>query len=457
MHSQSWIKAACLLASLYTAQAENLSITNVNVIDTATGKVAEGQDITVQGNKITSISNGGGKQKRQNGGKTIDGTGMFAIPGLCDMHTHAYFTNDAQRFPATDNIIFPLYIANGVTCIRDLGSNLGAIKSGRDRIAAHQLEGPRIFFTGPMLDGPDSGFQTIFNLTDPKQVPGVIKQLKDAGASSVKTHLRMSEQVFDAIATESKKAGLPFGGHVPDDTNAQHAVDMGMTYIEHMSRLDGQELSQKLISQMSQQQTQQCPTLKLSPFAERLEQTKTLFDAKIPFVAGTDSPAGGNLCPGRTMLDELVLINKAGLSTAQTLQTATVNAAQVLGQKTMGTLAQGNVADMVLLSANPLQDMNNIRKIEAVVADGQLFDKQKIDGFQQLQAKLSQCDEPPSADVGPDRRKGQGQQQSGGQKSGKKARGNNRNRAAGAKRNGGNNKSRNRREEIPVFHCCTLH
>ncbi|MDP1858850.1 MAG: amidohydrolase family protein [Gemmatimonadaceae bacterium] len=83
---------------------------------------------------------------------------MFVIPGLWDMHIHAYFTNDTARFRGTNEVMLPLFITNGVTGVRDLGSNLEASLAVRDSIAAHRLIGPRMFVSGPMLDGPTTRY-----------------------------------------------------------------------------------------------------------------------------------------------------------------------------------------------------------------------------------------------------------------------------------------------------------
>jgi ankyrin repeat protein len=98
--------------------------------------------------------------------------------------------------------------------------------------------------------------------------------------------------------------------------------------------------------------------------------------AGVGLLAGTDAPVFPSIFPGFGLHDELVLLVQAGLSPMQALQTATYNAAKCLGKlDSMGTIEQGKIADLVLLDANPLQDISNTRRITTVVVGGRVFDK----------------------------------------------------------------------------------
>ncbi len=101
--------------------------------------------------------------------------------------------------------------------------------------------------------------------------------------------------------------------------------------------------------------------------------------AGVRFLAGTDT--GNPYCfPGFSLHDELALLVEAGLTPLEALQAATVNAAEFLGVKeTLGTIEKGKSADLVLLDANPLEDIRNTQKINAVILNGRLFDRQALD------------------------------------------------------------------------------
>jgi len=144
--------ASLLLVVASTAprlSAQTLTITNATVIDVSNGALRRDQTIVVDGNRIVSVGSRSATGGRS--GQVVDVKGMYVIPGLWDMHTHAYF-GWSRDFG--DSYVLPLFIANGVTGIRDMGSDLDSILLGRKAVAAHRLVGPRMVVSGPMLDGP---------------------------------------------------------------------------------------------------------------------------------------------------------------------------------------------------------------------------------------------------------------------------------------------------------------
>jgi len=116
-------------------------------------------------------------------------------------------------------------------------------------------------------------------------------------------------------------------------------------------------------------------------FVEKeLEVVKTMHDAGIPFLAGTDTPPGVYIFPGFSLHEELQRFVAAGFTPLEALQTATLNPARFLGQdKELGTIEPGKLADMVLLDANPLDDIRNTQKIAAVVVNGRYFSRADLD------------------------------------------------------------------------------
>jgi imidazolonepropionase-like amidohydrolase len=128
-------------------------------------------------------------------------------------------------------------------------------------------------------------------------------------------------------------------------------------------------------------------TMDTDPLAERkrfvqmeLEMTLAMFRAGVPFMAGTDTAAGVHIFPGFSLHQELALFVKAGLTPMQALQTATLNPAKFLGKTAeMGTVEKDKLADLVLLNANPLDDIENTRTIAAVVLAGRYFSRSQLD------------------------------------------------------------------------------
>ena len=111
-----------------------------------------------------------------------------------------------------------------------------------------------------------------------------------------------------------------------------------------------------------------------------LEMTLAMHRAGVPFMAGTDTAAGVHIFPGFSLHEELGIFVQAGLTPMEALQTATRNPAEFLGKLSdMGTLQAGKIADLVLLDANPLDDIHNTRKIQAVVLAGRYFSRSDLD------------------------------------------------------------------------------
>ena len=100
----------------------------------------------------------------------------------------------------------------------------------------------------------------------------------------------------------------------------------------------------------------------------------------VPLMAGTDTAAGVDVLPGFSLHTELEYFVQAGLSPMEALQTATRNPAEFLGLlRETGTVAKGKTANLVLLDANPLEDIRNTRKIWAVILNGRLLTRQDLD------------------------------------------------------------------------------
>ena len=111
-----------------------------------------------------------------------------------------------------------------------------------------------------------------------------------------------------------------------------------------------------------------------------LDMTLAMFRAGVPFMAGTDTAAGVHIFPGFSLHQELVLFQRAGLTPMQALQTATLNPAKFMGRTAdLGTVEKGKLADLVLLDANPLEDIANTQKIRGVVLAGRYFDRPALD------------------------------------------------------------------------------
>jgi imidazolonepropionase-like amidohydrolase len=115
-------------------------------------------------------------------------------------------------------------------------------------------------------------------------------------------------------------------------------------------------------------------------FAGNLQMVGAMHRAGVPFLAGTDTAPGVYIMPGFSLHDELANFVEAGFTPMESLQTATSNPAKFLGmESSYGSVETGKIADLVLLAANPLEDISNTRKITAVIANGRLFNRAALD------------------------------------------------------------------------------
>ena len=164
-------------------------------------------------------------------GTRIDGSGKFLIPGLWDMHVHMVF---GDWFPRGKEVTLPLFIANGITGVRDMGGELEVLQQWRKEISAGTLIGPRIVMSGPMLDGPQPRFPSSIAIKTPEDGRRAVDDLKRRGADFIKLQSLIPREAVFAIADEAQKQGISFVGHVPDAVRASEASNAGQKSFEHL-------------------------------------------------------------------------------------------------------------------------------------------------------------------------------------------------------------------------------
>jgi imidazolonepropionase-like amidohydrolase len=294
----------CFVSHSSTAQIKppatprQIVITHVTVINPATSSVSPDATVVITGDRITSVSHGstaagdalaGGTVtavSHSSNATVIDAKGLYLIPGLWDMHIHSAF---GDWFPGGRDVILPLYVANGVTGVRDMGGDIPVLQSWRQQITAGEIVGPRIKFSGPMLDAVlPSGklrFPSSVAVTTPESAAAAVDTLKSQGVDFIKFQSVISHDAYLAAAAEARKIGIPAVGHVPDRVRISEAIDAGQKSIEHlMGSLEGcsseeekfvsgqgnlkmllttvdQKKCDSMIAKLAQSQTWECPTL----------------------------------------------------------------------------------------------------------------------------------------------------------------------------------------------------
>jgi imidazolonepropionase-like amidohydrolase len=452
-----------------TPSSEALVFTNVNVVDTREGEVYRNMAVVVRAGHIEGVAKVGviGQERHS---IVINAQGKYLIPGLWDMHVHSAFV------PGTwdERIIYPLYIANGVTGVRDMGGDLELLKQRRDRIERGALPGPHMILAGTFLVDAKGDRQTI-TVATPEDARKAVDTVKEQGVDFVKILSALSRDSYFAIAQEAANDTIPFVGHVPDSVSVAEASAAGQKSIEHLtgvllacssqeSELRQQRLKARadrdygafarigtqvmgtydsdkahgLFLELAKNHTWQVPTLvsteasanidspnlgsdprlkyvptsvkeqwapdklmKETPSerlpglkneaARNLELVNAMHHAGVQFLAGTDGP-DPYVFPGFSLHDELEWLVKSGFTPLQALQAATLSPAGFLiKSEQYGVVEPGHVADLVLLEANPLEDIRNTRRISAVVVGGKYYSRPALDQMlgqvQQLASK----------------------------------------------------------------------
>src|SRR5262249_7204010 len=146
--------------------------------------------------------------------------------GLWDMHTHI----------ATQDFL-GLFIANGVTGVRDMGGVWEALSLWRRLIKEGRLTGPRIVAAGPIVDGPKPVWPFSIAVADEKQARQAVASLKQRGVDFIKVYSLLPREAYFAIADEAKKQGMSIAGHVPLSVSAAEVAEAGQKSIEHLDMI----------------------------------------------------------------------------------------------------------------------------------------------------------------------------------------------------------------------------
>ena len=224
-----------------TEQAD-LIISNTNVIDVIQGKTITGQDVIINGDMIQSIKPHGESRLRSK--NLINGEGKYLIPGLWDMHVH---TGDADIF-------FPLYVANGITGVRDTGGGLEQstgnlsvkfekLSGWRDEVLSGKRLGPEMILAGSMIDGSPPVWPGTISVTDSQSIYAAVQAQKKLGVDFIKVYHNLNLAQLTEVAQIAKEQHIRFAGHVPLSSppleTLLYASNLGISSIEHLIQVQG--------------------------------------------------------------------------------------------------------------------------------------------------------------------------------------------------------------------------
>ena len=429
-------------------------IRHVNIVDTAEGRVLPDRFVLIEGKQIARVE--ATPLRVSQGAVVVDGTRKYLMPGLWDMHVHLWYKEN----------LFPLYLAAGVTGVRDMGSDPARTKPWQHRVDQGKLIGPHVITPGLPFDSVPSQDPKLPVLLprSPEEAREMYDRVDREGVDFIKVLTRLQADSYYALIDRGRKWGLPVEGQVPDEISVWDAIEARQKSMEHLlgvalacsrdeDRLrrlllesereknpdKAREYSkqvldtydparaEKLFARMAQFGSWQTPTLVMWSRAYHLDDSDRLvnpelksipheiraewpalssdppapataaliqrvwtlylqivarMDAhRVPLLAGTDTGDPWSY-PGAELHQELELLVKAGLTPAEALRTATLNPAKFLdAADSFGNVRPGLLADLVLLSADPLADIRNTRRVDAVFLGGLYLPKRNLDSL----------------------------------------------------------------------------
>jgi imidazolonepropionase-like amidohydrolase len=408
-----WLPTIIVAQANQAAQSHLLVFNHVTVIDMTGAPPKPDMSVVIQGNRIVAIGKSS-KTRIPKAARVIDATRKFLIPGLWDMHVHLGDEEFDRRS------FLSLFIANGVTGVRIM-RGLAEHFQWRKEIEKGMLLGPRMFIAMQIDD--ESQAQA-------SQIREAARKAQREGADFFKVQDNLPRDAYFALMSEARSLGLPVEGHVPRSVTAAEASEAGQKSIEHLTGLDeakdDERKAEALISIFRKNGTWQCPTVNMRNNYAQLDDAGLASDPRLKYVkpswrerwlrmtkdavnmpasewtnrrelmrkekalvarmqraglgllAGTDD-ANPYSYPGFSLHDELAILVEAGLTPMQALQTATLNPAKFLKRlDSLGTVEKGKLADLVLLDANPLENISHTKRIHAVVVHGKYFAKEAL-------------------------------------------------------------------------------
>ncbi|MDJ1140056.1 amidohydrolase family protein [Marinicella sp. X102] len=402
-------------------QATAMNIRCGALFDALSGEMKQNQVVIMQGEKVQAVEDFADHKI------DLDFSDQFCLPGLMDMHTHITHENSKTRYiekfqhneadVAFNSVVFAeRTLMAGFTTIRDVGDAFNVSVALKKAINQGKVKGPRIFTTAKSLAttgghaDPSNGYRHgLFPHTTPEH--GVLNGVADArravrqryqdGADLIKItatggvlsqaasgdNAQFSDDELKALIATADDYGFKVAAHAHGKAGMLRAIEAGVASIEHGTYLD-----KEVIKAMKKHGTYLVPTLiagdwvteksKIAGFFPEVVANKAAtigpliagsfnraYEAGVNIAFGTDSGVSEH---GRNA-EEFALMVSNGMSPAEALQAATVEAAKLLGQTdSLGQVKAGFYADMVVVAENPLENIEVMNDIQAVIKGGKV-------------------------------------------------------------------------------------
>lgn len=385
------------------------ALTNVRIIDGTGAAAIERGTIVISNGKITAA---GASVQVPAGATRVDLNGKTVMPGMINAHAHVQHLT--KSMPMRDDLVrrLRLYASYGITTAVSLGQpsmeETAEVVKLRDEQDRGPLDRARVYTSGPSIRG----------LKTPEEVQKTVAQYVDQKVDRIKTHVtpQMTAELYGALIEQTHKHGMRIAAHIFTLDEAKMVLARGADVIAHSVR--DRDVDQALIDTLKNRNVGYIPTLTRDlslvvytstpaffkePFFQRgmavyreqvdlvsqpayqqkmrenpqtkviekaLEQgtrnLKLLADGGVMIAMGTDSGTDEGRWQGYFEQVEMEMMVKAGLTPMQAIVAATGNAARVSRLDHLGTITVGKAADLLVLDANPLQDIRNLRQINSV-------------------------------------------------------------------------------------------
>jgi imidazolonepropionase-like amidohydrolase len=412
------------------SRAETLALVGATLIDGTGQPAIPDAAILIHKGRIIAVGPRA-RVKIPKNTTVIDEHGKTILPGLWDMHAHFEQVEWG-----------PIYLAAGVTTVRDCGNEFEFITAVRDAIANGRGLGPRLLLAG-VVDGSSEYALGVQRVDTPEQARQWVDRYHRAGFQQMKIYSSVKLEEVKAVADEAHRLGMTVTGHVPEGLNAYQVIEAGQDQINHIhyiadimranlpadaSRADRRKAvadidlnsaeARKALSFLKAHGTVIDPTVALYEFltattakpvasfepgvtkvapelAEQLteveppspasEMNQKIFEKDLAIIGalhreGVRIVAGTDqTVPGYSLHREIELYAQAGFTPMEAIQAATLVPAQVMGvDKEVGTVEKGKRADLIVLNGNPLDDIRNTRNVEYVITNGVMYNSAEL-------------------------------------------------------------------------------
>src|SRR5918996_486234 len=413
---------------------ETLVLQGATLIDGTGTSPKINAEIIIYDNKIIAVTNQTNyeynslsidRDRSLTNERVLNLTGKYIMPGLFDTHAHVAGVRKNSYDQATSENMLGMLLNSGVTTIRNPGGPTIESVQLREEVLDGDLKGPEIFTAGRLLNTPEIPVPFVEKqVTTVKEVREEVRNQAEAGVDFIKLYVGMKPELVKAAIDEAHIQGIKVIGHLYL-TSWTDAANLGIDFLthgvpvspfllseneqrifnrtggggpfDHSLWLDLVDLNsteiRNMIESLVRNRIPVDPTLSIyeaifkrglpdpqneEHWSKVLQLTKMPHDSGVKILSGSDIP-NLELVPGDSLHRELELLVEAGINTSDVIKIATKNGAEALDLiNQTGTIEPGKQSDILILSANPIEDIENTKRIDAVISNGRIVESLNI-------------------------------------------------------------------------------